>query len=243
MSEAAPILRAEGLGKVFGRGRLEVRAVESVDLSVMPGEVVLIMGPSGSGKTTLLTMIGALLRPTEGSVWIDGVELTALRSSQLPALRRERVGFVFQTFNLLESLSALENVEVALNVAGVRGREAYDRARALLVEAGLEGRLDFIAKDLSGGEKQRVSIARALANHPRLILADEPTANLDSRHGHEVMELIHDLAKREGRTVVVVSHDARLVDIADRVLWMEDGALRTYAPETATTPSLRPAAR
>jgi putative ABC transport system ATP-binding protein len=171
-------------------------------------------------------LVGALLGASEGRFWFDGVDLTALRPSQLPALRRDRIGFVFQTFNLLESLSALENVEVALNVAGVRGREAHGRARALLVDAGLEGRLDFIAKDLSGGEKQRVSIARALANHPRLILADEPTANLDSRHGHEVMQLIHDLAKREGRTLVVVSHDGRLIDIADRVLWMEDGTLR-----------------
>jgi putative ABC transport system ATP-binding protein len=226
MNEHEPILRVEGLTKVFGSGRTQVRAVDGVDLCACPAEIMLIMGPSGSGKTTLLTMIGGLLRPTSGRVVIDDVEITALRPSRLPAVRRHHVGFVFQTFNLLESLSAQENVEVALNVAGVRGHQARQRARGLLVEAGLEGRLDFRAKDLSGGEKQRVSIARAMANEPRLLLADEPTANLDSQHGHEVMQLLHDLTKRQKRTVVVVSHDMRLRDIADTVLWMEDGRIR-----------------
>ncbi len=145
-------------------------------------------------------------------------------------MRRRFVGFVFQTFNLLESLSAAENVEVALNVAGITGAPAREHARELLVDAGLEDRLDFHARDLSGGEKQRVSIARALANHPPLLLADEPTANLDSRHGHEVMELLRDLAKKEGSAVVVVSHDPRLKDIADRVLWLEDGRIREGEP-------------
>jgi len=224
MSET-PLLRVDGLTKVFGSGRTEVRAVDGVTFKTDRGEITLIMGPSGSGKTTLLTMVGALLRPTEGGVVIDGLELTSLPQRELPRVRRQYLGFVFQTFNLLESLSALENVEVALNVAGLTGPGAHERARQLLVAAGLEGRLDFHARDLSGGEKQRVSIARALANHPPLLLADEPTANLDSRHGHEVMELLRDLAKREGSGVVVVSHDPRLHDIADRVLWLEDGRI------------------
>jgi putative ABC transport system ATP-binding protein len=223
---AESVLRAEGVTKVFGTGRTQVRAVDGIDLSAASGEILLIMGPSGSGKTTLLTIIGGLLRPTSGSVFVDGIEISKLRQSQMPRVRREHVGFVFQTFNLLDALTTQENVEVALNVAGVSGREAHDRARALLIEAGLEGRLNFKARDLSGGEKQRVSIARALANHPRLLLADEPTANLDSRHGHEVMTLLHDLAKQQGRTAVVVSHDTRLLDIADRVLWLEDGRVR-----------------
>lgn len=223
------VLRVERLTKVFGAGRTQVRAVDGVDLRACAGEIVLVMGPSGSGKTTLLTMIGGLLRPTSGRVFIDGVEITALRQGELPRVRRHHVGFIFQTFNLLESLTALENVEVALNVAGVDGREARERARGLLIEAGLMGRLDFNARDLSGGEKQRVSIARALANRPRLLLADEPTANLDSRHGHEVMQLLHDLSKKEGRTVVVVSHDQRLRDIADTTMWLEDGRLREVA--------------
>jgi putative ABC transport system ATP-binding protein len=220
------VLRVEGLTKVFGSGRTQVRAVDGVDLSARAGEILLIMGPSGSGKTTLLTMIGGLLRPTSGRIFIDNVEVTAMRRSELPQVRRHHVGFIFQTFNLLESLTAQENVEVALNVAGVVGHEARERARRLLVEAGLEGRLDFKAKDLSGGEKQRVSIARALANEPRLLLADEPTANLDSRHGHEVMQLLRDLTHNQGRTAIVVSHDLRLRDIADTVLWLEDGRLR-----------------
>ena len=225
MTNAEPVLRVEELTRVFASGRTSVRAVDGVSLTACAGEIMLIMGPSGSGKTTLLTMIGGLLRPTSGHVYIEGVDIASLKASELPRVRRHHVGFVFQTFNLLESLSVQENVEVALNVAGVRGHEARDRARRLLVEAGLAERLDFKARDLSGGEKQRVSIARALANQPRLLLADEPTANLDSRHGHEVMQLLHDLAKNQGRTAVVVSHDARLRDVANTVLWLEDGRL------------------
>ena len=225
MSGAGPLLRVEGLTKVFGAGRTAVRALDGVSFTTGAGEVTLVMGPSGSGKTTLLTTVGALLRPTAGHVWIGGVDVTALPSRELPRIRREAVGFVFQTFNLLESLSARENVEIALNVAGRTGEEARRRARELLVDAGLEGRLDFRARDLSGGEKQRVSIARALANRPRLLLADEPTASLDSRHGREVMSLLGGLAAREGCGVVVVSHDPRLLGIADEVLWLEDGRI------------------
>jgi putative ABC transport system ATP-binding protein len=227
----SPLLRVEGLTKVFGSGRTLVRAVDGVSFDTDAGEVTLVMGPSGSGKTTLLTMIGALLRPTAGRVLIEGRDIAALPHRELPQIRRQLVGFVFQTFNLLEAITARENVEVALNVAGVRGDEARIRARELLVDAGLEERLDFHARDLSGGEKQRVSIARALANHPPLLLADEPTANLDSHHGREVMELLRQLAQQEHAGVVVVSHDPRLYDIADRVLWLEDG--RLVDPATA----------
>jgi putative ABC transport system ATP-binding protein len=221
----SPLLQVEGLTKVFGAGRTLVRAVDDVSFDTDAGEVTLVMGPSGSGKTTLLTMIGALLRPTAGRVLIAGRDIAALPQRELPQIRRQLVGFVFQTFNLLEAITARENVEVALNVAGVRGEEARLRAHELLVDAGLEERLDFHARDLSGGEKQRVSIARALANRPPLLLADEPTANLDSQHGREVMVLLRDLAQQEQAAVVVVSHDPRLLDIADRVLWLEDGRL------------------
>jgi putative ABC transport system ATP-binding protein len=179
MSTRRPLLEAEGLVRVFGSGRAAVRAIDGVDLAVNVGEIVLVIGPSGSGKTTLLTMLGGLLRPTAGHVRVDGAELTELDKRALARFRRETVGFVFQGFNLLETLSALENVEIALNVAGVTGQAALARAIELLTAAGLEERLDFRARDLSGGEKQRVSIARALANRPRLLLADEPTANLD----------------------------------------------------------------
>jgi putative ABC transport system ATP-binding protein len=220
------ILRASGITKVFGSGEAVVRAVDGVDLSVQAGQLVLIMGPSGSGKTTLLTIIGGLLRPTSGSVEIDGVEITALSERELAPVRRRKVGFIFQSFNLWETLSVEENVELVLNMAGVNGGPARDRARTLLEDRGLAHRLSFRSRDLSGGEKQRVSIARALANDPRLLLADEPTANLDSRHGHEVMRLLKDLASSGERAVIAVSHDERIREVADRVLWLEDGRIR-----------------
>ncbi|HSG12861.1 MAG TPA: ABC transporter ATP-binding protein [Gaiellaceae bacterium] len=226
MSGRHPLLEAEGLVRVFGSGRTAVRAVDGVDLTADLGEITLVMGPSGSGKTTLLTMLGGLLHPTEGRIRVGDVEVTRLGTPELARFRRSTVGFVFQTFNLLETLSARENVEVALNVAGVTGRAAHDRATELLDAAGLGDRLDFRARDLSGGEKQRVSIARALANRPRLLLGDEPTANLDSRHGQDVMELLRHLAREQGCGVVAVSHDPRLQGIADRVLWLEDGRIR-----------------
>jgi len=229
------LLRVEGLTKVFGSGRTEVVAVDGVDLATERGEITLVMGPSGSGKTTLLTMIGCLLRPTAGRIEIDGVEVTALPFRELPRIRRTLVGFVFQSFNLLDTLTAQENVEVALNIAGKKGAAASQRARSLLADAGLAGRLDFPAHGLSAGERQRVAIARALANEPPLLLADEPTANLDSRHGREVMELLRALAKRERCGVVAVSHDERLRSIADRVLWLEDGRVtRIEAPSSAS---------
>lgn len=221
MSEA--VVQATGITKSFGMGEAAVRAIDAIDLSVSGNELILIMGPSGSGKTTLLTILGGLLRPDSGSVVIDGVDITRLSQQELTSLRREKIGFVFQSFHLWESLSVIENVELVLNIAGVTGGEARQRARALLEERGLGGRLRFRTRDLSGGEKQRVSIARALANQPRLLLADEPTANLDSRRGHQIMLLLRDIAKREGRAVVVVSHDQRIREVADRVLWLEDG--------------------
>lgn len=217
------ILRASGLTKVFGHGESAVRAVDNVDLTVCCGELLLVMGPSGSGKTTLLTMIGGLLRPTAGSVEIEGIDITRLSDARLAPIRRRSVGFIFQSFNLWETLSVQENVELPLNMAGVAGREARERARTLLADRGLGRRLAFRSRDLSGGEKQRVSIARALANEPRLLLADEPTANLDSQHGRDVMRLLHDVAKRGDRAVIAVSHDQRIREVADRVLWMEDG--------------------
>ena len=226
MGEDEVVLEVSGLTKVFGSGEGAVRAVDGVDLQVRRGEIVLIMGPSGSGKTTLLTMIGGLLRPTAGSVKIEGVEIASMPESQLPAVRRECVGFIFQTFNLLEALTAIENVELAMNVAGTVGRAARGRAEGLLVDANLRHRLRFLPRQLSGGEKQRVSVARALANEPLLVLADEPTANLDSKHGHEVMVLLRDIAREQRRSIIVVSHDHRIREIADRVLWLEDGRFK-----------------
>jgi putative ABC transport system ATP-binding protein len=220
------------LVKTYGHGPAEVHAVAGVDLDVPDGQVLLIMGPSGSGKTTLLLMLGALLRPTSGSIRIgdrtgDGaVDVATAPARALPSLRARQIGFVFQDFNLIPALTAIENVELAANLAGVTGRAAWDRAYEALTSVGLQRRVRFRPDAMSGGEKQRVAVARALVNDPRLLLADEPTANLDSGSGREVARRLRDLAARDGRSVVVVSHDERLREIADRTLWLEDGHLR-----------------
>jgi putative ABC transport system ATP-binding protein len=218
-----PVLEVSGLKRRFGEGQAAVEAVRGVDLRLEAGEIVLIMGPSGSGKTTLLSMLGALLRPTEGEIRLSGQTITQLTERELPALRARRMGFIFQDFNLMPSLSARENVEVALNVAGIHGTAAHERATRLLEELGLAQRLDFLPENLSGGEKQRVAIARALANDPDLVLADEPTANLDSSIGREVMRRLREIAKRRNQSVLIVSHDDRIREFVDRVLWLEDG--------------------
>lgn len=220
------LVRMRGLVKTFGEGEAQVEAVRGVDLELGHGEIVLVMGPSGSGKTTLLTMLGGLLRVTAGEIWVDGTDIAALGERELPPFRARTFGFIFQDFNLLAALSAEENVEVALNLAGVSGRVARERAVELLTGLGLGDRLGFPIEQLSGGEKQRVAIARAIANRPALILADEPTANLDSHHGAETMRLLSRLAKEHGTTVAIVSHDERLREVADRVLWLEDGRFK-----------------
>ncbi len=214
------------VSKRFGDGETAVEAVRGVSLAVEPGEVVLIMGPSGSGKTTLLSMMGALLRPTGGAIHLDGTEISALSEGRLPDIRLRQFGFIFQDFNLLSALSVVENVAIVAELAGLSGRAARAKATALLTDLGLGERLGFLPEKLSGGEMQRVAIARALINDPTLILADEPTANLDSKIGHEIMRLLRRIAKEQARSVVIVSHDQRIRDIADRVLWLEDGAFR-----------------
>jgi len=229
------IVSVRHLTKTYGEGDLAVAAVRNVDLDIEPGEVVLVMGPSGSGKTTLLLMLGAMLRPSSGSIVVDGIDLATARERSLPPLRARRFGFVFQDFNLLSALDALENVELACNLAGVTGHAARERATELLTRLSLGDRLHFHPDQLSGGEKQRVAIARALANDPPVILADEPTANLDSSHGREIARLLRELAAGDGRSVVIVSHDQRLKEIADRVLWLEDGQFRELA-SMATDP-------
>jgi len=224
-----PILEMNHVSKVYGEGATEVKAVQDVSLALEPGEVVLVMGPSGSGKTTLLSMLGALLRPSQGEIRIDGTDLTRLSESQLPRLRLQNFGFIFQDFNLLSALTALENVMLVAQLAGARNGDARRRAVEILTDFGLQGRLDFLPEKLSGGEKQRVAIARALINEPAVILADEPTANLDSKIGFELMRLLRQIAKEQRRSVVVVSHDQRIREIADRVLWLEDGGFKTLA--------------
>lgn len=218
--------------KRYGSGATEVVAVQDVSLSIAPGEIVLIMGPSGSGKTTLLSMLGALLKPTEGEIHLNGDIISALKENRLPDIRLRQFGFIFQDFNLLSALTALENVAIVAELAGVKGSKARQKASALLTDLGLGERLNFLPEKLSGGEKQRVAIARALVNDPALILADEPTANLDSKIGHGIMRLLCSIARfstaehEQGRSVVIVSHDQRIKDIADRVLWLEDGEFK-----------------
>ena len=219
-------LEVRDVTKRYGAGETAVVAVRDVSLAIEPGEIVLIMGPSGSGKTTLLSMMGALLRPTSGTIRLDGTVLSDLSERRLPDIRLRRFGFIFQDFNLLSALSIRENVALVAELAGAGRTAARAKATAILTELGLGARLDFLPEKLSGGEKQRVAIARALINDPALILADEPTANLDSRIGHEIMQLLRRIAKDQGRSVVIVSHDQRIRDIADRVLWLEDGAFR-----------------
>ena len=219
-------LQISHVTKRYGSGSTEVTAVRDVSLMVRPGEIVLIMGPSGSGKTTLLSMLGALLKPTEGTIQLNGTAIHALAENQLPDIRLKQFGFVFQDFNLLSALTAVENVAIVAELAGKKSREARKKATSLLTELGLGERLNFLPEKLSGGEKQRVAIARALVNDPSLILADEPTANLDSKIGHEIMRLLRHIAKEQGRSVVIVSHDQRIKDIADRILWLEDGEFK-----------------
>ena len=216
-----------GLTKTYGTGDLSVDAVRDITFEVRTGEVVLIMGPSGSGKTTLLLMLGAMLQPTAGSVVIGGTSLAVTPERALPRVRATHLGFIFQDFNLLSALTAGENVALAANLAGVRGRAARVRARDLLERVDLGHRMAFRPDLLSGGERQRVAVARALANDPPLLLADEPTANLDSRHGRDIGRLLRRLADEDDRTSLIVTHDDRLLEIADRVLWLEDGRLTT----------------
>lgn len=223
------LLQVTHVTRRYGTGTTQVEAVRDVSLIVESGEIVLIMGPSGSGKTTLLQMMGALLKPTEGTIRLNGEVLSALAENRLPAIRLHRIGFIFQSFNLLSALTVLDNVALVAELAGAKRSEARKRATALLTTLELGNRLKFLPEQLSGGEKQRVSIARALVNDPTMILADEPTANLDSKIGHEIMRLLQGIAKEQHRSVVIVSHDQRIQDIADRVLWLEDGQFKEMA--------------
>ena len=193
------VLSMKEVSKIYGTGEAAVRALDNVDFEAVAGEVTVVMGPSGAGKTTFLTIAGALLQPTSGTVQISGIELTKLGERQLPDVRRKRIGFVFQSFNLLESLTALENVAAVMSGDRSKGRGARDRAGELMGILGLTQRMNALPKQLSGGEKQRVAIARALTNNPDLILADEPTANLDSARGRDILGLLRQIAGEMGK--------------------------------------------
>lgn len=216
---------AGSLTKIYKEGANEVAAIQDVSLGAEPGEVLAILGPSGSGKTTLLSMLGCMLRPTHGTIMIHGERVSDLDESRLPWVRRRYVGFIFQSFNLFAALTAAENVEVVLQLKGVDRRRRRQEAIELLDAVGLGGRATHLPRDMSGGERQRVSIARALAGDPPLIMADEPTANLDWKNGEHVMKLLHGITRSEGRTVIIVTHDHRVMPYIDRSVRIEDGRL------------------
>ncbi len=219
------VIEVRNVRKEFGKRHTKVVAVRDVSLKVKKGEIVLILGPSGSGKTTLLSMMGCIMTPTQGSIFINGKNVTDM-PEKLPEIRKKYIGFVFQGFNLLKALTASENVEVALNLNGVKGEKAKERAQKILTDVGLQERLDFLPADLSGGEKQRVSIARALVNNPKIILADEPTGNLDSKTGQKISSMLKNVAKEHGAAVIIVTHDDRIKNICDRILYVEDGMIK-----------------
>ena len=219
---STPALETRGLSLVYGSGDTAVRALDGVDFQVAAGQVMALMGPSGSGKTTLLMILGCLLHPTEGAVWVEGQALAGLSKQELTRLRLRRMGFIFQSYNLFPALTAAENVQVALEL---KGRDLAE-ASALLDLVGLAGRRRNFPAQLSGGEKQRVAIARALAGDPPILLADEPTAALDSVNGRAVVRLLGDLAHAQGRAVVIVTHDPRIGELADRVVHIEDGRIQ-----------------
>ncbi len=225
MSTATPVIELNAVSKVYSSGRFEVRALVDVNLRIAHGEMVAIMGPSGSGKTTLMEILGCLSNPTSGEYRFAGRPVDQIEPDGLARLRGEKIGFVFQAFNLLPRLSALENVELPLGYRGVGRRERHERAREALRRVGLEARARHLPSELSGGERQRVAIARALINRPSLILADEPTGNLDTHTGHEILTLLRKLHS-EGNTVVIVTHEPRIGERVDRRLAIADGRIQ-----------------
>jgi len=225
MSKIQPVVAARNIVKELGQGAAMVRALKGVSIEINPGELTLLMGPSGSGKTTLLSILGCILAPTSGEVSIAGETTEGLDPEGLADIRRRHIGFVFQSYNLFPTLTALENVRLALDVRGVKYSETIVRAETALREVGLGHKLRSYPSRMSGGEQQRVAVARALASTPSIILADEPTAALDSENGHAVMALLADIAKAESRAVLAVTHDPRTHAFADRILKIEDGQI------------------
>ncbi|MGF1494688.1 MAG: ABC transporter ATP-binding protein [Microcoleaceae cyanobacterium] len=222
-------IQAFGIEMAYRSGIQTTKVLKGVDLNVQQGDIQLLMGPSGSGKTTLLSILAGLLTPTAGQVILLGKEITKMSRNKLANFRLHSIGFVFQGFNLFPALTAAENIEVALNIKGIRGKTASDQSHHLLEQVGLGAQSKNLPRDLSGGQKQRVAIARALAGHPPLIMADEPTAALDSSSGRAVIDLLKHLAKEGGTTVLMVTHDPRIVDVADRILDLEDGMIKRHS--------------
>jgi putative ABC transport system ATP-binding protein len=211
--------------KTYKLGQNSVTALKSINIELQKGEFVAFMGPSGSGKTTLLNLIGVLDKPTSGKIYVNNIDLTTLRETELTKLRRSTIGFIFQFYNLIPVLSAFENVELPMLIAGVPTKTRQERAKQLLAMVGLGNRINHRPDELSGGEQQRVAIARALANRPTIVLADEPTGDLDSKTGKEVVKVLRDLSSQEGTTVIVVTHDPSVAALATKVFEMLDGQI------------------
>lgn len=225
-SPQAAAIVASGVEMAFQSGKQYFQVLKGIDLEIKTGDIQLLMGPSGSGKTTLLSILAGLLTPTEGDVYLLGEEITRMSKEKLAKFRLHNIGFIFQGFNLFPALTAAENVELVLNFKGIRGETAHKQTQLLLEQVDLGSYAGQKPSDLSGGQKQRVAIARALAGNPKLIMADEPTAALDSQNGQNVIQLLRALAKEQGCTVLMVTHDPRIIDVADRVAYLEDGALK-----------------
>jgi len=223
MAESDVIIECRDLTKIYRMGNTEVYALADMDLDVYRGEYLSVMGPSGSGKSTLFNMIGALDKPTRGTVTIAGVDLTRLESDQLAYIRNAHIGYIFQAFNLIPSLTALRNVMLPLLFSGMSTHDAAVRAEQVLTEVGLGHRLHHRPDELSGGQQQRVAIARALSMEPDIMLADEPTANLDLHTGEEIINILRGLCDRHGVTVITATHDHKMLDKSDRILWIKDG--------------------
>ncbi len=217
------LVQVQHVFKTYQMGEVQVHALRGIDLAVQAGEFLVVVGPSGSGKTTLLNLLGGLDSPTDGSLLIAGEDIADYDERRLTAYRRDKVGFIFQFFNLIPTLTASENVEFALELVESNGHKVRQEAKALLDQVGLGSRYDHFPSQLSGGEQQRVAIARALAKSPRLLLADEPTGNLDFRMGQKVLRVMQDLNQKEGRTVILVTHNTAIGQMADRVVHLHDG--------------------
>jgi putative ABC transport system ATP-binding protein len=220
-----PVLQCENVVKELGQGAGLVVALKGVSLELVPGELTLLMGPSGSGKTTLLSILGCIMTPTSGSLKIAGQPMTGMSAEELAKVRRDHIGFIFQSYNLFPTLNAIENVRIALDVRGITGYAATSRAEEVLRDVGLGHRLTNFPGNLSGGEQQRVAVARAIASSPSIVLADEPTAALDSENGKSVMELLSRVAREQKRSVLAVTHDNRTLGYADRIVRIEDGKI------------------
>jgi putative ABC transport system ATP-binding protein len=220
-----PVISIRNVNHYFGSGRLRKQILFDISAEIQPGEVVIMMGPSGSGKTTLLTLIGALRSTQEGSLRVLGQELNGASIGKLTQVRRN-IGYIFQAHNLLKSLTARQNVTMSLELhANLTAAQKQRQVEEMLTAVGLESHIDYFPDELSGGQKQRVAIARALASHPKIVLADEPTAALDKQSGRDVVDIMQRLAKQQGSTILLVTHDNRILDVADRIIYMEDGRL------------------